>query len=240
MINLQATAACGFVFVIQGNPEFYKNFGYSISQFKALTNRDKLEHLMNKMGRIAGLKPKLLPKGNLDQLLKAYPVVDYQPIVGKEGVELHFKLKPLASNVRLRADRSTGKGAGAVIISAASKRCLWVKRSMDSEAPGTWANLGGGVDLGETIVQGLRRELYEEGGIDQQIAFTPFYKSIQPNFTYYNFVGVVADEFDPVLNDEHTDFVWSVKIPQPAHPKLAEALRHPNFTRVYSKLTGVT
>lgn len=237
MINLQAAVACRYVFVISGNSDFYNKFGYSITQFKALSNKDKLKHLLNKLGQIPGLKPKTLPRGNFDQIVSAYPAISYHPHVSSEGVELHFELQPLSKGIRIRADRSTGKAAGAVLVSSITGRCLWVKRSDQGDAPNLWACLGGGVDKGETIIEGLRRELYEEGGITMPIPFIPVYKSVQDNgaFAYYNFVGLVGNEFEPKLNDEHTDFVWSATPPTPLHPKLEEALRQPRYQTTLSK-----
>lgn len=138
---------------------------------------------------------------------------------------------PYSQRRLMQANRSTGKAAGAVIYCTSTGRCLWVKRSQTCDAPGTWACLGGGVENGETIVQGLRRELMEEGGINNPISFTPFYCQRDPDFSYYNFIGTVDQEFDPVLNDEHVEFQWSEEVPTPCHPGLDTALRTPSFRR---------
>lgn len=138
-------------------------------------------------------------------------------------------------SMRLKADRSTGKAAGAVIYCRNTGRCLWAKRSNTGDAPGVWASLGGGVDPGETIVQGLRRELVEEGGFRDKVAFVPFYVQRNPGFSYYNFVGTVDEEFEPTLNDEHTEYVWSEEVPTPCHPGLEAALRDPRYRQALDK-----
>lgn len=46
-------------------------------------------------------------------------------------------------------------------------RFLFVKRNpCDDIFPGKWQNLGGKVELGETLEQAIRREVYEEIGIE--------------------------------------------------------------------------
>ena len=137
----------------------------------------------------------------------------------------------------LTAGRDTGKAAGAVLFCPATGRCLWVKRSNTGDAPNVWCCLGGGIEQGETIMEGFRRELQEEGGINERFPTTPFHKFTSPDgsFSYYNMVSIVDQEFDPVLNGEHTDFVWSESIPTPAHPELEKALRDPRFRQLIDK-----
>lgn len=126
---------------------------------------------------------------------------------------------------RLQADQSTGLGAGVLFICTDTRRMLFVKRSPECDEPGTWCCLGGGVDPGETIEQGLRREVREEAGYTQDFTPVLFDVSRQPGFTYHNFYAFVDKEFVPVLNDEHTAYKWCDKLPKPCHPKLLESIR---------------
>ncbi len=59
-------------------------------------------------------------------------------------------------------------------------KILLLKRSDDeSFLPGKWEVPGGGVDVGETIEQGVRREVKEEAGIDV---------AVKDLFGYFEFV----------------------------------------------------
>lgn len=136
----------------------------------------------------------------------------------------------------LRSDASTGKAAGATIYCPDTGRFLFVKRSNTGDAPNVWACLGGGVDPGESIVQAIKREFMEEGQVDiDEFVLYPFYRFDSPGFSYYNFLGVCHEEFEPVLNHEHTDFCWSATPPTPLHPNFEKALRDPRFRQVLDK-----
>lgn len=137
---------------------------------------------------------------------------------------------------RLRSDASTGKAAGAVIYCPDTGRFLYVKRSETGDAPNTWACLGGGVDRGETIMEAIKREFMEEAQVDTDtFVLYPFYRFDAPGFSYYNFIGVCDEEFEPTLNHEHTEFVWSATPPTPLHPNFEKALRDPRFRQVLDK-----
>lgn len=156
----------------------------------------------------------------------------------KQDARLTLEAEPSADNVpyRLRSDASTGKAAGATIYCPETGRFLFVKRSNTGDAPNVWACLGGGVDPGETILQAIKREFMEEGQVDtDEFVLYPFYRFDAPGFSYYNFLGVCHEEFDPVLNHEHTEFCWSEAPPTPLHPNFEQALRDPRFRQVLDK-----
>lgn len=156
----------------------------------------------------------------------------------KQDARLTLEEAPSEDHVpyRLRSDASTGKAAGATIYCPETGRFLFVKRSSTGDAPNVWACLGGGVDPGETILQAIKREFMEEGQVDtDEFTLHPFYRFDSPGFSYYNFLGVCHEEFDPVLNHEHTEFRWSETPPSPLHPNFEQALRDPRFRQVLDK-----
>jgi ADP-ribose pyrophosphatase YjhB (NUDIX family) len=57
-------------------------------------------------------------------------------------------------------------GVGGVVIH--KERVLLIRRA-HQPLQGEWSIPGGGLDVGETIVQGVRRELEEETGIDVRV-----------------------------------------------------------------------
>ena len=99
---------------------------------------------------------------------------------------------------------------------------LMVKRSLnDEDCAGFWEMPSGKLEFGETVAQGLRREIFEEVGIDilpfeQKIIGISEYSSEKPEGTKYsvqlNYVIEVPTKELPIkLSDEHTDFVWASK-----------------------------
>jgi 8-oxo-dGTP pyrophosphatase MutT (NUDIX family) len=126
---------------------------------------------------------------------------------------------------RLRADSSTGVGAGVMFCARDTGRVLFVLRSADSESPNTWAGLGGGVEKGETIEQGAKREVMEEGGFTDPYDLIHMHSDNQGDFVFHNHYAWVPTEFKPVLNSEHTEYRWCDKIPQPVHPGLLRSIR---------------
>ncbi|EAR09572.1 NUDIX hydrolase [Reinekea blandensis] len=99
--------------------------------------------------------------------------------------------------------RSLDKGQTQILL---LKRC---------EADGGfWSHVGGGVHAGETAVQAVLRELYEETGLRPERLYNAeyleqFYQVEQNRILVMPvFVVFVAGDANVVLNDEHTDFTW--------------------------------
>jgi 8-oxo-dGTP pyrophosphatase MutT (NUDIX family) len=136
-----------------------------------------------------------------------------------------------ANLMKIHAERSTGIGAGALIFSTDTGRVLVVKRSSSCDSPNTWCCGGGGVEKGETIQQGLKRELMEELGFTDPIKLIHYHRSESPDFVYHNHIGVIDEEFEPKLNSEHTEYKWCNpdQLPEPLHPKFAESLQTPEY-----------
>lgn len=90
-------------------------------------------------------------------------------------------------------------------------KLLIIKRHPEDDYyPGVWDVPGGGLYKGETAMDGLRREVREEAGIE--IA------RIRPLSTWSHGEGAgfeigisflaTTDETDITLSEEHTDFAW--------------------------------
>lgn len=127
--------------------------------------------------------------------------------------------------MKILSGRSTGVAAGVLFCARDTNRVLFVLRSPLCDSPNTWCCLGGGIEYGESIKQGLRREVAEESRYT--LPFDPillYVDKTQPDFRYYNFFAWVDKEFVPALNDEHTDWGWFDELPSPLHPGLMRAL----------------
>jgi 8-oxo-dGTP pyrophosphatase MutT (NUDIX family) len=82
---------------------------------------------------------------------------------------------------------------------------------------------GGKLHSDENTMSGLMRELREElGEYPQIIKHIPLetFTSMDEEFKYHSFIFVIANEFIPTLNSEHSGYAWAEleKYPRPLHP----------------------
>ena len=95
----------------------------------------------------------------------------------------------------------------------------------DAKHPGSWGLPGGKVESAETLMEGIVRECEEElGSMPEYLRIVPLEKftTADSRFAYNTFFCSVADEFRPILNDEHIGWAWiaSGHLPRPLHPGL--------------------
>ena len=94
---------------------------------------------------------------------------------------------------------------------------LIVKRSEDDNLyPGAWEFPGGHLEEGETLKEGLKRELQEEIGYncDFDPIITHYYDEIKDNkhdLELDFIIEVNKDDIEVTLSSEHTDYKWVTK-----------------------------
>jgi len=120
------------------------------------------------------------------------------------------------------ATNNLKQSCGALIYSTSTNRYLFLLRN-GGRFPDTWGIVGGKIESGESILDGLLREIREElGGEIKGAKILPIeqYTSNKGTFIYHTFLIKVEDEFLPALNHEHHGYCWVTldHMPRPLHP----------------------
>ena len=126
---------------------------------------------------------------------------------------------------------------GVWFFSVSTQRYLYLLRN-DTRHPDSWGLPGGKVEADETMIAAMIRECQEElGSMPEYIKLVPIEKftSADGGFSYHTFFCSVANEFAPVLNEEHVGWAWiaSGTWPRPMHPGLWSTV---NFDAVRGKM----
>lgn len=95
---------------------------------------------------------------------------------------------------------------------------LIVKRNENDDLyPGAWEFPGGHLEFGETLKEGLKRELFEEIGFegDFQPIITHYYDEVKTkneelvhNLEIDFIINVYKSNINVKLSNEHTDYKW--------------------------------
>ena len=104
--------------------------------------------------------------------------------------------------------KSKGDAAGVLILCPKTDKVLLLLRSPEGRGGSTWNLVAGGIEDGETILEGLKREVTEEMSINpDKIDYNLINKTEIPedNITFHYYEGFTSSEFIPTLCDENTD-----------------------------------
>ncbi|MGH9682568.1 MAG: NUDIX hydrolase [Candidatus Acidiferrales bacterium] len=125
-------------------------------------------------------------------------------------------------------------GVGGVVI--AGGRALLIRRG-SPPLEGEWSIPGGALELGETLLEGVRRELAEETGIEVRVlalieAFERIFPDDQGSLKYHyvilDYLCEASNE-DAKAGSDVTDVAWAMEV------ELAKYSLTPAATRVIRK-----
>jgi 8-oxo-dGTP pyrophosphatase MutT (NUDIX family) len=100
------------------------------------------------------------------------------------------------------------KGAGVLVYCQNTNRFLLGLRSKFVNEPGTWGTFGGKIDNDANAKEAALRELKEETNYRGPINLIHFDTFQSGSFQFFNFLGVVDEEFQPRLDWENEDAQW--------------------------------
>lgn len=131
-------------------------------------------------------------------------------------------------------------GAGTMIFARSTKRFLVPKRSQQCLEPGTWGVWSGAIDIGESPELAVMRECREECGYVGEYQLVKIYEYRSGTFVFHNFLTIIDEEFEPVLNWETEEARWLhlSEFPQPMHYGLQALLADPHSKAVLGKLVS--
>lgn len=99
-------------------------------------------------------------------------------------------------------------GAGCIFLAKKTGRLLLPQRSQYVLEPNKWGTWGGKMDEGETPEMTVKREISEESGYNGSYQLIRLGEFREKNFTYYNYLAIVDNEFTPILNPETQNYKW--------------------------------
>lgn len=93
----------------------------------------------------------------------------------------------------------------------------------------SWALVSGGIDKGENILDGLKREIHEELFMNaNEIEFKHIGVEHIPakNMDFHYFEGLTKTEFKPILDHENLNYLWCnlSNLPSPLYKGLKEKI----------------
>ena len=129
------------------------------------------------------------------------------------------------------ADAALPIAAGTVFVAPDGKVLLLKRAGVEGvdNYVGHWSLPGGKAEPGETPEQAADRECVEELGNTAPVSKKKLLDRVKtPNgMIFHTFAQPVHAEFQPQLNEEHTEFGWLPvsDLPKPLHPSVGRVLR---------------
>lgn len=119
------------------------------------------------------------------------------------------------------------KYGGVLLICEKTNNFLLLKRSKESSYPKTWSIVSGGIEKGEKTLEGIKRELEEETGINDKNIRYEFFEHQNQLIPYFDFyIGYCDEEYVCRLDNENIDCGWFnlENLPKPLFPTLYSSL----------------
>ena len=119
--------------------------------------------------------------------------------------------------------------AGVLVLCTETNKILLLLRSSEGTGGNTWNLLSGGINEGENVLEGLKREVSEEISINPDIIDYEFIHQedgLNNTLKFHYYEGFVNEEFIATLDEENTDYGWFSKddLPSPLFPNIIKKI----------------
>lgn len=128
----------------------------------------------------------------------------------------------------MSSNRIEDRFAGVLIKALDTNRVLLVLRSNKCSDPYNWALVSGGINSNEVTLGGLKREVFEELGVNPDILkYEYICTEVEDDMEFFYYQGFTEHEFSPILNEEHDDFGWfdEENLPSPLYCKVGDKIK---------------
>lgn len=128
----------------------------------------------------------------------------------------------------MSSNRIEDRFAGVLIKALDTNRVLLVLRSDKCSDPYNWALISGGINSDEDTLVGLKREVFEELGVNPDILkYEYIHTEVEGDMEFFYYQGFTEHEFSPILNEEHDDFGWFdvENLPSPLYCKVGDKIK---------------
>ena len=119
------------------------------------------------------------------------------------------------------------KNGGVLLVCKETGNFLLGERAKNIPFPDCWALFGGSVEEGESVLEGVKRELMEETQIPSDNIIYELFE-VQTTFgdPYHFYLGYCDKEFECKLNEETQRYGWFNlnSLPKPLFPTLYSSL----------------
>ena len=119
------------------------------------------------------------------------------------------------------------KYGGVLLICKDTEKFMLLRRSKKSTYPKTWTIVSGGIEKGEDVLDGIKRELKEDTNIDSKDIKFEFFEHQNQLIPYFDFyIGYCNKEYECKLDHENMDWGWFSmdNLPKPLFPSLYSSL----------------
>ena len=130
-------------------------------------------------------------------------------------------------NKHLKIKNNMKKNGGVLLICEETGNFPLGKRAKKIRYPNCWAAFGGAIDEGETVLEGVKRELMEETQIpSDNIRYELFEIQTTLGDDYHFYLGYCDKEYECKLNDETQEYGWFNlnNLPKPLFPTMYSSL----------------
>jgi len=145
------------------------------------------------------------------------------------GPDMYFCHKCGKDNTPNNIQESSKKiSVGGVLVKCSKTDKILLLLRNDKKP--TWSLVSGHIEKGETIIEGLKREVNEEMSIDPDIIDYKFIRTEhikEKNLDFHYYEGLTSSEFTPTLDNENLEWNWYDKesLPTPLFKGMEDKIK---------------